>query len=115
MLEPTLCRTRQRRLLDVMQGVGLDAVVVGDSRHAYYFSGHWAFWQHFAAFVLFADGGSLLIAGKKPDAAPAADKVELYEAAWMSTNRQEQPMVVAMKVAEALRLRKAASVGVDAS
>ena len=55
MLDLKLCRQRQRRLLDVLQGVGLDAVVIGDPQHVYYFTGHRPFWQHFAGFVMFND------------------------------------------------------------
>lgn len=115
MLDPDYCRGRQRRLLDIMQAEGLDAIVLSDSRHAYYFSGHWPFWQHFAALVVFSDGRSLLVCGRPPESALAADTIVTYEPAWMSTNRQEQPMVVADKVAEALRSGKAKKVGIDAS
>ncbi len=115
MLDPAQCRIRQRRLLGILQKTGLDAVVVGDSRHVYYFCGHWPFWQHFAALVLFADGRSLLVAGKTPDPPAAVDEVILYEPAWMSTNRQEQPMVVANEVVPSLRAHKARNVCIDAS
>jgi Xaa-Pro dipeptidase len=101
-------------MLDLMQEHRLDAVVLGSTSHVYYCSGYWPFWQHQAAFVLFADGRSVLIAGKKPAAATAADEVVLFEASWMSTTRQEQPSVVASSVIAALKARQAAKAGFDA-
>ncbi|HET6248236.1 MAG TPA: Xaa-Pro peptidase family protein [Tepidisphaeraceae bacterium] len=115
MLELTHCRSRQRRLLDVIQGVGLDAVVIGDPQHVYYFTGHRPFWQHFAGFVLFSDGRSVLIRSASADKAAAADDIIPYEAAWMCTNRQEQPMLIGSELARALGSRRLRRVCVDAS
>jgi Xaa-Pro dipeptidase len=98
MLQPDLCRQRQRRLLDVMQRERLDAVVVGLPAHVYYLSGHWPFWLHSPAFVLRADGRSVLVSANEPAADVAADEVVAYEASWSGTQRQEQPGVVAEAV-----------------
>ncbi len=98
-----------------MRHHGLDAVVIGANHHAYYLSGHWPFWQHYACFLLFADGKSVLIAAKTPESAVAADQVITYDAAWMSTNRPNQPELIITKVAQALQKEKANRIAIDAS
>src|SRR5712671_149921 len=115
MLTINYSRQRQRRLLEVMQRRKLDAVVVGATRHVYYFSAYLPFWLHEAGFALFADGRSLLVSPNSPVTGMAADDVVAFEANWTSTLRQEQPMAVAEKLVEALKGRKARRVGVDAS
>lgn len=115
MLQPDLCRRRQRRLLDAMQRGRLDAVVVGQPAHVYYLSGHWPFWLHAPAFVLRADGRSVLICANEPAKNVAADEVITYEANWLGTQRQEQPMVVSLYATDALANTVAGRVGIDAS
>ncbi len=115
MLDPSSCRIRQIRLLEVLRERGLEAIVIGLSPHVYYFSAHLPFWQHYAAFVLFADGGSFLVTASVPAVGMAADQVSAYEAQWFSTNRQEQPALVAEKVLAALAARKTARIGIDTS
>src|SRR5436305_889336 len=115
MLSVQYSLARQRRLLEVMQRRRLDAVVVGATRHVYYFSAYLPFWLHEAGFVLCADGRSLLVSPNSPVAGMAADDVVAFEANWTSTLRQEQPAAVAIKVLEGLQARKARRVGVDAS
>ena len=44
----------------------VDAVVIGDVPHVYYFSAFRPFWLHQAALVLFADGRSLLVSPNSP-------------------------------------------------
>lgn len=112
MLQPDLCRQRQRRLLEVMQRERLDTVVVGSTHHVYYFTGHRAFWLHEAAFVLHGDGRSELVCGNEPGHPPAADAVTAYESNWLGTQRQEQADLVAEIIAPLLRNGQ---VGVDAS
>jgi Xaa-Pro aminopeptidase len=115
MLDLTLCKTRQKRLLDILIGVGLDAVVIGDPQHIYYFTGHRPFWQHHAGLVLFGDGRSILIKAAGSSDSVSADKIIPYEASWFSTNRQEQPMLVGSELAQALNSRSLRRVCVDAS
>lgn len=117
MLDPAHSRSRQKRLLDALQQKNLDAIVVGLSHHVYYFSAYLPFWLHESAFVLFADGRSWLIAGDKPGRIPttATDEVILFEAAWMSTVRQEQPAAAAEKIINLLKDRSAKRIGIDAS
>jgi Xaa-Pro aminopeptidase len=115
MLSTEFSVQRQKRLLEVMEARRLDAVVVGASPHVYYFSAFLPLWLHQAGFVLFADGRSLLISANVAPPVAAADQVVPYEANWLSTLRQEQPMTVADKLIEALTARRAGSIGVDAS
>jgi Xaa-Pro aminopeptidase len=113
MLQPEFCRSRQRRVLDLMQRWRLDAVVLGDPRNVYYLSGHRNFWLHESALVLFCDGRSLLVAANTAPDGVAADEVVTFEASWLGTQRQEQAIVVAEVVEE--RCSKLKSLGADAS
>jgi len=115
MLDPTLSRARQKRLLDEMAERKLDAVVVGDPRHVYYFTAFRPGWLHHGAFVLFSDGRSWMTSANAPADNAAANECAGYEAQWMATLRQEQPAVVAGQVIEALKARRAKEIGVDAS
>src|SRR3954469_9520246 len=94
MLDPSASRLRQQRLLPMMKEMKLDAIVVGLPAHVYYLSAHDNFWQHQSAFVLFRDGGSLLIRADGSAGEVAADRVETYEATWMGTQRMDQPALV---------------------
>ena len=115
MLTPQFSKRRQERLLAVMRNRRLDAVVVGASPHVYYFSAFLPNWLQQAAFVLFSDGRSLLVAPNAEPPGTAADRVVAYEANWLSTLRQEQPMAIADRITEALAGRKARGIGLDAS
>lgn len=55
-LDPTLCRARQRRLRASLESRRLDTAVVTAGPHVYWLTGHWPFWLHEAAAVLTADG-----------------------------------------------------------
>jgi Xaa-Pro aminopeptidase len=117
MLEPTYCRERQKRLMDVMMARRLDAVVVGLPHHVYYFSAHRADWRHAAAFVLMSDGRALLVAANSPNTDAAADEAMAFEAEWHGTLRQEQPATVAALVMNRLEAagRRYLKVGIDSS
>src|SRR6266545_2956988 len=115
MLDPKFSRARQKRLLDAMAERKLDAVVVGDPQHVYYFSTFRPHWLHFGAFVLFSDGRAWLSSANKPASGAAVEDAVAHEANWMSTLRQEQPRVIAEQVVELLKSRRAKSFAVDAS
>ena len=115
MLDPNLSRARQKRLLDEMAARKLDAVVVGAQEHVQYLSGRRPNWLTFGAFVLWADGKSWMTTGDSALDGAAVDDAVTYEARWMATLRQEQPMVVAAQVVEALKARRTREIGVDAS
>jgi Xaa-Pro dipeptidase len=115
MLDPTQSRRRQGRMLQVLADRRLDAVVIGHTPHVYYLTAHLPFWQQFAGFVMFADGKTSLITANKPDERAAADRVESYVASWNSTQRQEQPEVVAEALLAMLGERGASRIGMDSS
>lgn len=115
MLEPTYCRTRQKRLLNCMQERQLDAVVCGWPGHVYYLTGHWTKGLHQSAVVVFADGRIGLVTANEPPTNVAADEVVTYEANWLGTHRQDQPAVVGRAVLGVLTTHKSARIGMDAS
>ena len=116
MLRTDHARARQRRLLDVMRRERLDAVVVGWPGHVYYFTTHWTHWLQQSAFVLWADGRSLLVSANEPARAAAVDEAVAYEANPMGTQRQEQPTIVASRVVATLGGRNLSGrLGLDAS
>jgi len=115
MLDPNLSRARQQRLLAEMAARKLDAVVVGAHEHVQYLSARRPNWLTFGAFILWADGKTWMTTGDSPLEGAAVDEAVTYEARWMATLRQEQPMVVAAQVVEALKARRTREIGVDAS
>jgi Xaa-Pro aminopeptidase len=115
MLTPILSRQRQKRLLEVMEARGLDAVVIGGPQHVYYFTAHWTGWQHQSALVLMADGRSVLFTANTPNRAAAADDVRAYEANTFATLRNDQPAVLGRKIIQVLDERGVKRIGVDAS
>jgi Xaa-Pro aminopeptidase len=115
MLNRTYSRGRQKRLLQVLNDRKLDALVLGLAEHVYYATTHKAFWLQSAAFVLLADGRSIVSTGNSRNESAEADEIVSFEASWMGTQRQEQPAVVAEQVNEILKDRHVKRVGVDAS
>jgi Xaa-Pro dipeptidase len=115
MLDPSQSRQRQGRLLQVLADRRLDAVVIGHTPNVYYLTAHLPFWQQLAGLVLFADGKSALITANKPDERAAADRVTAYEASWNSTQRQEQPELIAGALLGILRERRISRLGIDSS
>ena len=113
MLDPTLCRARQRRLRDALHARRLDAAVVTARPHVYWLTGHWPFWLHESAAVLAADGRVTLVSANEPAGCPAADDVRAFDATWFSTQRLDQPRALAKVVQDALGPAK--HIGVDAS
>ena len=115
MLDANLSRARQKRLLAEMAARKLDAVVVGAHEHVQYLSARRPNWLTFGAFILWADGKTWMTSGDAPLEGAAVDEAVTYEARWMATLRQEQPMIVAAQVVEALKSRRTREIGVDAS
>jgi Xaa-Pro aminopeptidase len=115
MLDPVLCRGRQRKLLNVLGARKLDAAIFGLASNVYYFASHLPFWQQHAGLILFADGRSHLVAAKQPQTEVAADDVQLYEATWNSTQRQEQPRLVADALLAQVACRGVSRIGIDCS
>lgn len=115
MLEINQSRARQRRLLDRVQARGLDALVLSQPKHAYYFSTFQPHWAHECAIVIFADGRSVLISANSPAKEAAADEMQSFEANWHGTMRLEQPQALAETIETLLRSRVVKRIGVDSS
>jgi Xaa-Pro aminopeptidase len=115
MLDPQLSRGRQRRLLDVMTDQSLDAIVIGQPEHVYYFTAHRPHWLQHACLVLTRDGHAWLTTANKPDEKAAADTRLSYDAQWHATQRQEQPQVIAAQAADYIGGISANRVGCDTS
>jgi Xaa-Pro aminopeptidase len=115
MLDPTFSRQRQHRLLTILQSKNLDAIVLGLPQHVYYASSHRPFWLHSSAFILLANGKSIVATANSKNESATADDVVAFEANWMGTQRQDQPAVVAEQVTKILKHHQAKRVGIDAS
>jgi Xaa-Pro aminopeptidase len=81
----------------------IDVAVLSARHHVYWLTGHWPFWLQEAAAILTADGRCTLISANAPATCPAADDVRSYEASWFSTQRQEQPLVLAQAIDSVIR------------
>lgn len=114
MLEPKLCRQRQERLAKVMSEMKLEAVVIGDPQHVYYFTGHLPHWLHQAGFLMLESGQTIAWTANEPLEA-VASKVEPFEANSFATLRLDQPAQVATKILTELRSRAVKQIGVDVS
>jgi Xaa-Pro aminopeptidase len=103
LLDPPLCRVRQRRLLDRMAAQGIDGVVVAAPEHVQYLTGHrWDF--RFAPLaMLLASGRLLLICPDRVAETAAADDIRTYEAKWRSTLRTDQREAAAAVLGDWLR------------
>jgi Xaa-Pro dipeptidase len=108
-------RVRQQGLFDVMKKENLDAIVVADPRHVYYFSTFLTGWLHYSALAMLRDGRTFLVTANKPAENVAADDVFAYEAQWNATLRQEQPADVARAMISKLKPAGVRKVGLDAS
>lgn len=94
-LEINSCRERQKRLLQVMETLELDAVVLRRKAHIQWLCGP-RFGDHFDALAAIDASGhvTLIAPHKKPDEA-AADTVLAYPAKWLSTMRNDQASAAA--------------------
>jgi Xaa-Pro aminopeptidase len=115
MLHPKYSLQRQRRLMELLQNRKLDAIVLGLAQHVYYAAAHKPFWLHSSAFILLADGKSIVATANSRNESAAADEVVAFEANWMGTQRQDQPAVVAQQVNAILKAHHAKRIGIDAS
>ena len=84
------CRTRQRRVLEVMERLRLDLVVVTQSVHVQYLVGPRFAWTFSPAAALTAEGHMTLVCPHEPSEPVAADQTATYEAQSFSTLRNDQ-------------------------
>lgn len=110
-----MARQRQQRLLETLHENKLDAIVIGSTPHVYYLTAHLPFWQSYAGFVMLADGRTALVTANKPDTRAAADVIESYVGSFNSTQRQEQPELVAGWALNWLAGKSCNRIGIDSS
>ncbi len=109
------CRSRQRRLLDVMVQRKLDLAVVMLPEHVQWLAGPRYAWCFYPAAAIDSSGRVTLISpGKNPPVA-AADDLRSYEAQWLSTLRNDQRAASSAVLADALRASGAKRIGVEFS
>ena len=84
------CRTRQRRLLAVMERLNLDLAIVTQIEHVQYLAGPRFNWVFSPCAALDRNGRLTLVAPGEPPAEAAADTILTYEAQWHSTLRNDQ-------------------------
>jgi Xaa-Pro aminopeptidase len=89
-IDVAACRSRQRRLLAVMQSQNIDLAVVTQIEHVQYFVGPRFAWTMSPAAAIDAAGRVTLVAPNKPPEVAAADETVTYEAQWHSTLRNDQ-------------------------
>ena len=89
-LDLNICRTRQQRLLTLMQETQLDLVVITQRENIQWLSGQWFNWYFQPTAALDANGHLTLVAPTKPPVSAAVDELLLYEAQWHSTLRNDQ-------------------------
>ena len=85
------CCARQRRLVAELQTLEIDAVLITDRRHVYYFSGFWSATHHAPAMLIAADGMVQIVLPEDAQAPPlAADVVHYYQAQKQGTLIEDQ-------------------------
>jgi len=87
--DPAAVRTRQKRLLDLMQRERLDLVILTQNAHIQYFVGSRIAWTFSPAAAISSDGRVTLVAPSAPSDA-VADDVRTYEAQSFCTLRNDQ-------------------------
>lgn len=94
-LSNELCRARQNRLRGAMQDLNSERVILTSPENVQWLTGfrphHWMA----AAASLEPNGDCLLIAPNEEPDHHAADRVEIFEAQWLSTLRQDQTAAIA--------------------
>jgi Xaa-Pro aminopeptidase len=104
-LDPAACRQRQRRLLERLAPLDLDAVLVVLPEHVQYLTGPRWDWRFAPLVGLDAAGNALLVCPDRPAPLAAADEIVTYEAKWRSTLRMDQRQASAAAAAGWLAAR----------
>lgn len=111
MLTPEGCRQRLDRLRSVMARRGLDAALISDRRHVYYFCGYLGPWFERPVLVV-DDAAATLFCGREPESTSATD-VRTFSPTALGTIRDDQTRQIAQLATGLLRTRK--RVGVERS
>jgi Xaa-Pro dipeptidase len=105
------CQKRIDRLRETFRSRCLDAILVTNSKHVYYFSGYLAPWTDQAA-LLVRENDVVLIAGQDPGLC-AATAIRLYPGSYLGSVRQDQHAVRAEAASDLLA--SARCVGIEYS
>ena len=111
------CRSRQGRLLKVMEEKQIELTIVTQSAHVQWLAGPWFAWT-FSPLAALADDGRLFLVcpEKQMPEHVAADELLPYSAQWHSTLRNDQTQEASQVLFSALgSLANAAKVGVEYS
>lgn len=85
------CRKRQQRLITQLQQSKIDAALIADRRHVYYFIGYWSAAHHVPTLLISANG---MVQANLPEAAldieVAADEVKYYQSEKQGTLVEDQ-------------------------
>lgn len=115
-IDQTACRGRQRRLLDVMERLGVDLTIVTQNQHVQYLVGPRYEATFSPAAAIAADGRVTLVAPFEPSEPVAADEILTYEAKSFSTLRNDQRQKSSQVLVEALAARpRSGRLGVEFS
>ena len=112
-LDLTQCRTRQQRLVQVLNDLQLERVVITAKENLHYLTGFRPFYLMAAALCLEADGRSVLAAPNTVPDHVEADLVVTFEAQWLSTLRQDQVPAAARALSEVLGPTSTTRLGAD--
>jgi Xaa-Pro dipeptidase len=97
-------RSRQKRMLNQMQQLGLDMVIVQTIEHVQWLTGARYAWTFSPVAALAADGRVTLVVPRKGLGIPAAaDDIIPYEAQWHSTLRNDQRKASSDELLKALQ------------
>ncbi len=110
------CRSRQRRVLELMQQQRLDMVIVTQHEHVQWLAGPRFYWTFAPVAALSADGHVTLVAPAVTYRDAAADKVVGYPSNQFSTLRNDQRQASSAALIDALAGRaKPKRIGVEFS
>lgn len=112
MLDPSLCRQRQRRLVSRLTDRKLEAAVLTSRQNVYWLTGHWGFWLHEPSAILTRDGKLTLVSANAKADCAAADDVQSYTASRFASQLMHQSAAVAEVLRRALGSMK--RIGLDA-
>jgi len=85
------CLTRQQRLRDYLQSAGLDAALIADPGHVYYFTNFWARLVYQPIFFLPASGPTILCVPGEESDSWIADEQRAYPSNRLCTLEDDQP------------------------
>jgi len=96
------CRSRQQRVLEIMQRQEIDIAIFTQIEHVQYLAGPRFNWTFQPVVALDATGKLTLVAPSKIPPVAAADEILTYEAKWLSTMRNDQRQASSQKLLEVL-------------